>query len=59
VVGEGDPVATLRSSDYEILRILFGRRSRAQAEAAGWESDAARSIEDLHLFDFPAIDIVD
>ena len=59
VVGEGDPVATLRSSDYEILRLLFGRRSRAQAEAAGWEGDAARPIEDLHLFEFPTVDIVD
>jgi uncharacterized protein (TIGR03083 family) len=58
-LGEGEPVATLQTTPYELLRIVFGRRSRAQVEAAGWEGDAAPVIDALHLFDFPTRDIVD
>jgi uncharacterized protein (TIGR03083 family) len=35
-LGDGEPLATLTTSDFELSRILIGRRSRAQMLAAGW-----------------------
>jgi uncharacterized protein (TIGR03083 family) len=58
-LGEGESQATLRTSPYELMRIVFGRRSRAQVEAAGWDGNAAPVIDALHLFDFPTRDITD
>ena len=58
-LGEGAPSATLRTTPYELLRIVFGRRSRQQVEAAGWEGEPAAVIEAFHLFDFPTRDIAD
>jgi len=58
-LGEGAPAATLRTTPYELLRIVFGRRSRQQVEAAGWEGEPAAVIEAFHLFDFPTRDITD
>src|SRR5579864_1202732 len=58
-LGEGAPAATLRTTPYELLRIVFGRRSRHQVEAAGWEGEPAAVIDAFHLFDFPAHDIAD
>lgn len=59
VLGDGDPAATLYTTAYELLRIIFGRRSRAQVEAAGWSDASAAAIEAIHLFDFPEHDIID
>jgi len=59
VLGEGEPVATLRTDDYELLRMMFGRRSKAQCEAAGWEGDAVAVLDELHLFPYPETDIQD
>jgi uncharacterized protein (TIGR03083 family) len=58
-LGEGSPVATLETSAYELLRIVFGRRSDAQIAAAGWSGDCAKAIAAIHLFDPPPIDVVD
>jgi hypothetical protein len=58
-VGDGDAVATLETTSYEVLRIIFGRRSRAQVEAAGWKGDAAAVIDAFHMFEFPPGDITD
>jgi uncharacterized protein (TIGR03083 family) len=59
VLGTGEPDATLRSGGYELLRILFGRRTRTQIEHAEWDGPAAPYIEHLHLFDLPGIDLAD
>lgn len=60
ILGEGDPVVALRTTAYELMRIVFGRRSRAQVEQADWEGEGiAEAIDALHLFDFPPIDIVE
>jgi len=58
-LGEGRPDTRLRTSPYELMRMLFGRRSRRQMEAADWTGDAGPVIDALHLFDLPALDILD
>lgn len=59
VLGKGEPVATLRTDDYELLRLLVARRSRAQFLAAGWEGESEPPINELHLFDLPEHDLID
>jgi len=59
VLGTGDPAAALRTGDYELLRILFARRSRAQILGAGWAGDPEPSLDPLHLFDLPLSDLAD
>jgi uncharacterized protein (TIGR03083 family) len=59
VLGEGEPTATLHIDDYELMRILFGRRSLSQIEAADWAGDEYGVIDHLHLFPLPARDLVD
>jgi uncharacterized protein (TIGR03083 family) len=59
VLGKGKPSATVRASDYELLRILFGRRSLRQVEGADWDGEPAPYVEHLHLFELPHADLVD
>jgi uncharacterized protein (TIGR03083 family) len=58
-LGEGAPAATLDTSAYELLRIIFGRRSDDQIKAAGWAGDCEKPIAAIHLFDPPKVDIAD
>jgi uncharacterized protein (TIGR03083 family) len=58
-LGEGAPELVLRTTPYEVLRIIFGRRSRAQIEAADWSGDPAPVMDAIHLFDLPERDITD
>lgn len=58
-LGDGPPDGTLYSSDYEVLRILFGRRSLAQITAARWDGNPAPYVPHLHLFALPSTDLVD
>jgi uncharacterized protein (TIGR03083 family) len=58
-LGDGPPDATLRTTDYELLRILFGRRSLAQMTSGRWEGDPTPYVDHLHLFEPPAADLVD
>jgi uncharacterized protein (TIGR03083 family) len=37
VVGEGEPVATVKASRFEILRAITGRRSLSEMESYGWD----------------------
>ena len=60
ILGEDGPVVTSQTTAYELMRIVFGRRSRAQVEQACWKGDRIpEAIDGLHLFDFPPIDIVE
>jgi uncharacterized protein (TIGR03083 family) len=59
ILGEGEPQATLNIDDYELMRILFGRRSLDQIRAADWDGDESRFIPHLHLFPLPEKDLVD
>lgn len=61
-LGEGgsDSGLTLNTTAYELLRIIFGRRSRDQIEAAGWSGgDPALAIDAIHLFDCPVLAVAD
>ena len=60
--GDETPAVTLTTTPYELLRMIFGRRSRIQMEAANWTgslADRDSAIDALHLFDMPPIDIDD
>jgi uncharacterized protein (TIGR03083 family) len=59
VIGEGEPAATLRTGDYELLRLVFGRRSTDQIAAAGWDGDSTPYLDHIHLFDLPVVDLAD
>jgi len=59
VLGDGEPRATLTTTGYELLRIVFGRRSEDQTRVAGWTGERDLVIPGIHLFDFPAVDILD
>ena len=39
-LGEGDPAATVRASDFEALRAMGGRRNADQMRALDWTGDA-------------------
>jgi uncharacterized protein (TIGR03083 family) len=58
-LGDGAPDATLSAPDYEILRILFGRRSQEQIRGAHWDGSPAAYLDHLHLFELPTADLVD
>jgi uncharacterized protein (TIGR03083 family) len=57
VIGSGDPVATLRTTDVEVVRALIGRRSRRQMLAYDWEGDPEAVVDRLHVFPFPEHDL--
>ena len=40
-LGEGEPAATIRTSDFELARALLGRRSQYQVDALVAEGDPA------------------
>lgn len=50
LVGEGEPVATLRAPAYDLLRTVGGRRTRDQARALDWEGDPEPVLDSLPLF---------
>ncbi len=59
VVGAGEPIAMLSTADDEILRMIFGRRSRAQMTSARWQGEPGAALESLHLFDLRDDDLAD
>jgi uncharacterized protein (TIGR03083 family) len=59
VLGEGPVAATLRASDFELVRAMMGRRSRAQFVALDWEGDGDAFVDHLHAFGYAAADVVE
>jgi uncharacterized protein (TIGR03083 family) len=59
VLGDGAPSASIRTDDYSLMRMLFGRRSRTQIEAMDWDGAPDPFIDHLHLFDLPLVDLDD
>jgi uncharacterized protein (TIGR03083 family) len=55
----GEPVAALATSDFELARILIGRRSRAQMLAAGWTGDPEPIVDLLPVFGPPVTDLTE
>jgi uncharacterized protein (TIGR03083 family) len=56
MLGDGEPVATMRATDFELARVLVGRRSRAQALSI-WEGDGEPFVDHLVAFQFSLDDI--
>lgn len=59
VIGDDDPAATVRMSDYEMARAVLGRRSVAQLRAYDWEGDPEPYLPHFPVFDPPEYDIVE
>lgn len=50
IIGEGEPAATLRTSSFELLRVVGGRRSEGQIRSLDWDADPTRWLGALQLF---------
>src|SRR4051794_21016542 len=48
--GEGDPAATVSTTEFELFRTLAGRRSRAQADGYDWTGDRTPYPDVLCVF---------
>lgn len=59
VIGGTEASVQLRSEDYEVMRLLFGRRSRVQIDRMQWDGDYGAALDHLHLFPFPEVNLVD
>lgn len=57
VVGEGEPGGTLRTTWFEALRLLSGRRTPAQIRALAWDGDPEPWVTDLSLLGPAVADI--
>jgi hypothetical protein len=58
-LGDGEPVAALHTSDFELARLLIGRRSRAQMLAQPWTGDPAPVVDHLPTFGPPDDDLLE
>lgn len=56
---DAEPIAALATSDFELSRILIGRRSRAQMLAAGWSGDPEPIVDLLPAFGPPVTDLTE
>jgi uncharacterized protein (TIGR03083 family) len=57
-IGSGEPVATLRTSTFELFRTIHGRRTPDQLRALDWTGDPGPWIPGLFLFG-PAESVVE
>lgn len=57
--GVGEPLATLETSDFELCRVLVGRRTHPQMRALKWTGDPGELLPRLHVFGPPAEDLVE
>ena len=58
-IGDGDTVATLRMTEYEMARAVLGRRSVDQLRAYDWDGDSEPYLQHLPVFNPPEYDIVE
>jgi uncharacterized protein (TIGR03083 family) len=59
VIGEGEPAATLKVEPYELMRMIFGRRSEEQYRGADWEGDPTPYLESFRVFELHPKDLAD
>jgi uncharacterized protein (TIGR03083 family) len=57
-MGEGEPVATLQTDDFELMRAVLGRRSPAQVRAMVVDGDAS-AVDGLAVFGPRTDDLVE
>jgi len=53
VIGVGEPAATLDTTEFDLIRILIGRRTPEEMRAADWTGDPSAVLERLHFFPAP------
>jgi uncharacterized protein (TIGR03083 family) len=58
VIGDGEPVATMQASDFELVRTFLGRRSRAQALAM-WDGAGEDFVDAFVVFSYADEDLVE
>ena len=56
---DAEPVASLATTDFELSRIIVGRRSRRQMLAAGWTGDPEPIVDHLPSFGPPVTDLTE
>ncbi|HET7482950.1 MAG TPA: maleylpyruvate isomerase family mycothiol-dependent enzyme [Actinomycetota bacterium] len=49
-IGDGPPVATLRTTTFELFRVLHGRRTVEQVRDMDWDGDPGGWAESLFIF---------
>ena len=49
-IGDNEPVATLRTSTFELFRALQGRRTKEQVRAMDWEGDPSPVLDHFFIF---------
>jgi len=57
LLGAGKPALTLQTNDFELVRMLVGRRSRKELFDMGWDGDPSAVIDHLHAFPLPEADL--
>lgn len=58
-VGSGEPRTAVRTSRFEVVRALTGRRSRAQVEAYEWDGEPRPEALVFGIFSLRADDLVE
>jgi hypothetical protein len=58
-VGEGPSAAALTADRWELVRVLAGRRSRAQIERLEWDGDATPYLALLPTYGERTTDLVE
>jgi len=53
-LGVGEPVATLRTSDFDLVRLLIGRRTLDEIQTMDWTGTPGVVVDRLHYFPPPA-----
>ena len=59
ILGEGEPGVTLDTIDFELIRAVFGRRSRPQLDAMAWAGDPGPYLEHLCIFPPSERDVIE
>ncbi len=59
VLGAGDPMISLTTTPFELMRLLGSRRSRGQIRAAPWRGDVDAFVPALAHMPLPERDIVE
>ena len=49
-IGVGEPIAALETNDFDLVRMLIGRRTLAEMAAMGWTGDPGAVLDRLHFF---------
>jgi uncharacterized protein (TIGR03083 family) len=52
-IGVGEPIATLETNDFDLVRMLIGRRTLDEMAAMGWTGDPGPVLDRLHFFTPP------